>query len=186
MRLIDVNGNPHPMTKFQVRMMIMIGWLAFLLAGLMNILFYKVHPSFVDFDPKRLKEKCFIYLFGRKIVFFASRKGIFTLYHYSFTCLIEYIWSYLDNHLDPENLKVKFTKKFNTPTSDDDNDEEQKELIEIPYWGQISNFNTICKYLVFVPKSFIFVYIFHMYISHKNKVSNSKRLHDLCVPVCQI
>ena len=78
MRLIDVNGNPHPMTKLQVRMMIMIGWLAFLLAGLMNILFYKVHPSFVDFDPKRLKEKCFIYLFGRKIVFFASRKGIFT------------------------------------------------------------------------------------------------------------
>ena len=70
MRLIDVNGNPHPMTKFQVRMMIMIGWLAFLLAGLMNILFYKFHPSFVDFNPKRFKEKCFIYVLGRKIIFF--------------------------------------------------------------------------------------------------------------------
>ena len=57
MRLIDVNGNPHPLTKFQVRMMIMIGWLAFLLAGLMNVLFYNDHPSFVDFSPKRFKEK---------------------------------------------------------------------------------------------------------------------------------
>ena len=70
MRLIDVNGNPHPMKKFQVRMMIMIGWLAFLLGALMNILFYKFHPSFVDFNPKRFREKCFIYVLGRKIVFF--------------------------------------------------------------------------------------------------------------------
>ena len=77
MRLIDVNGNPHPMTKFQVRMMIMIGWLAFLLAMLMNLLFYKVHPSFVDFSPKRFKDKCFIYVFGRKKVFFGKEKGTF-------------------------------------------------------------------------------------------------------------
>ena len=77
MKLIDVNGNPHQMTKFHVRMMIMIGWLTFLLAALMNILFYKVHPSFVDFNfkPKRFKERCFIYLFGRKIVFFENGKG---------------------------------------------------------------------------------------------------------------
>ena len=81
MSLIDLNGNPHPLTKFQVRMMIMIGWLAFLLAGLMNVLFYKVHPSFVDFNPKRLNQKCFIYLFGRKRVLLAGRKGDFTLYH---------------------------------------------------------------------------------------------------------
>ena len=75
MRLIDVNGNPHPLTKFQVRMMIMIGWLAFLLAGMMNILFYSIHPSFVDFSPKRFKEKCFIYFFGSKINFFGIGKG---------------------------------------------------------------------------------------------------------------
>ena len=89
MRLIDVNGNPHPMTKFQVRMMIMIGWLAFLLAALMNVLFYNVHPSFVDFSPKRLKKKCFIYFFGRKIVFFSSGKGNFS---FSSVSIIKYIW----------------------------------------------------------------------------------------------
>ena len=77
MELIDINGNPHTMTKFQVRMMILIGWLTFLLAALMNILFYKVHPSFVDFNPKRFKERCFIYYFGRKKVFFGKEKGIF-------------------------------------------------------------------------------------------------------------
>ena len=73
MWLIDVNGNPHQITKFQVRMMILVGWLAFLLAGIMNVLFYKVHPSYVDFHPKRFKEKCFIYIFGRKIVFFGGK-----------------------------------------------------------------------------------------------------------------
>ena len=75
MRLVDMNGNTHLMTRFQVRMMIMIGWLAFLLAGLMNVLFYKVHPSFVDFSPKRFEEKCFIYFFGKKIVFFGKGRG---------------------------------------------------------------------------------------------------------------
>ena len=77
MRLIDVNGNPHPMTRNQVRMMMMVGWMAFLLSGLMNVLFYKVHPSFVDFSPKRLREKCFIYFFGRKMAFFRGGKGKF-------------------------------------------------------------------------------------------------------------
>ena len=50
-----------------------LNWLAgLLLAALMNVLFYKVHPSFVDFSPKRLLEKCFIYFFGRKVVLFRS------------------------------------------------------------------------------------------------------------------
>ena len=75
MRLIDVNGNPHPMTKLQVRVMILIGWLTFLFAALTNILFYKVHPSYVDFNPKRFKERCFIYCFGRKKFFFGRGKG---------------------------------------------------------------------------------------------------------------
>ena len=76
MKLIDLNGNPHPMKEVQIRTMLLIGWFSFLLAGLMNILFYKVHPSSVDFSPKRFKEKCFIYIFGRKIFFFKPAKGM--------------------------------------------------------------------------------------------------------------
>ena len=84
MRLIDVNGIPHPMSKFQVRMMMLIGWMAFLLAWLMNILFYKVHPSAVDFSLKRYKEKCFLYVFGIKMNFFSTHEGTNTFHNFYF------------------------------------------------------------------------------------------------------
>ena len=63
MRLIDVNGIPHVLTEHHVRIMIIIGWVTFLAAWLMNLLNYKVHPSSVNFSPK---EKMFIYIFGKK------------------------------------------------------------------------------------------------------------------------
>ena len=63
MRLIDVNGAPHVLTDHQVGIMITIGWVTFLAAWLMNLLYYKVHPSSVNFSPK---EKMFIYIFGKK------------------------------------------------------------------------------------------------------------------------
>jgi len=66
MKLIDVNGLPHELTEYQVRMMITIGWLTFLAAWIMTICFYKTHPSAVDFSLKRFKEKMFIYIFGKK------------------------------------------------------------------------------------------------------------------------
>ena len=66
MKLIDVNGVSHELTEAQVRMMVMIGWLTFLAAWVMNILFYKSHPSAVDFSPKRFRDKMFIYIFGQK------------------------------------------------------------------------------------------------------------------------
>ena len=66
MKLIDVNGNSHELTKFQVRMIILTGWLAFISSWIVNILFYTVHPSSVDINPKRFKEKCFFYIFGKK------------------------------------------------------------------------------------------------------------------------
>ena len=67
MKLIDVNGNPHVMTPRQVSVMIIIGWASFLFAWIMNIMFYKVHPSSVDFSLSGLCKKMFIYVFGRKI-----------------------------------------------------------------------------------------------------------------------
>ena len=67
MKLIDVNGNPHVMTPRQVSVMIIIGWTSFLFAWIMNIMFYKVHPSSVDFSLSGLWKKMFIYICGRKI-----------------------------------------------------------------------------------------------------------------------
>ena len=117
MRLIDENGNPHPMTKFQVRMMITIGWLAFLFAWLMNVLFYKVHPSFVDFSSKRFKEKCFVYIFGRKVILFKgegkqiSAKIVINL-HLMIFKRVTII--FLDKQKDPENMKVQFARNLKT------------------------------------------------------------------------
>ena len=77
MKLIDVNGNSHELTKLQVRMIILTGWLAFLSSWIMNILFYMVHPSSVDINPKRFKDKCFVYIFGKKkYLFRLIKKGI--------------------------------------------------------------------------------------------------------------
>lgn len=74
MKLIDVNGYPHDLTSFQVRMMIAFGWIAFILSWMFNILFYAVHPSVVDFNPERIRDKCYIYILGRKI-HLLSKKG---------------------------------------------------------------------------------------------------------------
>ena len=41
----------------------MVGWAAFLGSWLMNILFYKVHPSSVDFS---YREKLYIHILGEK------------------------------------------------------------------------------------------------------------------------
>ena len=57
MTLIDVHGNPHIMTQTQVTNMLLIGWAAFLSSWIMNILYYKLHPSDVDFSPKRFRSE---------------------------------------------------------------------------------------------------------------------------------
>ena len=75
MRLIDVNGLEHELTEHHVRMMITIGWLTFLAAWVMNICFYKTHPSAVDFSPKRFKDKMFIYIFGKKYSLICSLRS---------------------------------------------------------------------------------------------------------------
>ena len=50
----------------QVRVMMAVGWMAFLVSWLMNILFYKVHPSAVDCSMKGVREKLFIHVQGKK------------------------------------------------------------------------------------------------------------------------
>ena len=69
--------------------MMLVGWAAFLGSWLMNILFYlvvilhvliylliyfyKVHPSSVDYDKKRFREKLFIYVQGKKRLLWGYR-----------------------------------------------------------------------------------------------------------------
>ena len=66
MKIIDVNGRPHTLTQYQVQNMLVISWVFFLLSWIFNILYYKVHPSAVDFNLKRSRAKLFIYVLGKK------------------------------------------------------------------------------------------------------------------------
>ena len=44
-------------------MMLLTGWVAFFMAWVFSVLFYKTHPSNVD---KGIRQKLFIYVFGKK------------------------------------------------------------------------------------------------------------------------
>ena len=67
MVLIDVNGVPHELTSLHVHVMLGVGWTAFLLAWVFNILHYRLHPFAVDFNIGRLKNKLFLYIFGKRV-----------------------------------------------------------------------------------------------------------------------
>ena len=67
MEIIDVNGRPHSLTQYQVQMILVIGWVSFLLSWICNIIYYKFHPSGVDFNVGRSKSRLFIYFLGEKV-----------------------------------------------------------------------------------------------------------------------
>ena len=48
-------------------MILVIGWVSFLLSWISNIIYYKFHPSGVDFDVGRSKSRLFIYFLGKKV-----------------------------------------------------------------------------------------------------------------------
>ena len=65
--LVDVNGTSHNITKGNVINLVGFGWGFYSLSFVLNIIYYKIHPSFTDVSPtsilQRLKcrknvEKC--------------------------------------------------------------------------------------------------------------------------------
>ena len=67
MEIIDVNGRPHSLTQYHVHMILVIGWVSFLLSWISNIIYYKFHPSGVDFNVGRSSSRLFIYFLGKKV-----------------------------------------------------------------------------------------------------------------------
>ena len=65
MKIKDIYGNAHDLTPHHVRVMLGVGWACFIGTWLINIAFYKFHPSKVDvfslYDKKKL------YVFGRDV-----------------------------------------------------------------------------------------------------------------------
>ena len=70
MILVDTYGNKSPLDGHTVSVMLGVGWACFLGSWLINILYYKFHPSSVDLDltdPEALSEKMKLYVFGRDV-----------------------------------------------------------------------------------------------------------------------
>ena len=65
-KILDVNGRPHSLTQHHVIIILVIGWTSFIMSWIFNILYYKVHPSAVDFKFKRVRARLFIYVFGHR------------------------------------------------------------------------------------------------------------------------
>ena len=67
----DIYGNDHELTQHHVRVMVGVGWACFLGSWIINIAYYKFHPSSVDLFSFSEKKK--LYVFG-KDVFSLSQK----------------------------------------------------------------------------------------------------------------
>ena len=67
MSIVDMNGRFRPLTGHQVHVTLVIGWVSFLLSWMFNIMYYRAHPSAVDFHPSRSRARLFIYILGQRI-----------------------------------------------------------------------------------------------------------------------
>ena len=57
MKLIDVNGKAHSLTKYDVGWMLGAGWILHLAALALNYIYYKIHPSSPDISSEAVWEK---------------------------------------------------------------------------------------------------------------------------------
>ena len=62
MILVDMNGAEHKMSTIFVVIVLIIGWVSFLLAILTNCIYYVVHPMALKVNPK---DKLKTYIFGQ-------------------------------------------------------------------------------------------------------------------------
>ena len=69
---MDIYGNPEELTPQNVHVMLAVGWGCFLGSWLINIAYYKFHPSAVEVFS--LSDKRKLYVFGRD-VFSSGNKG---------------------------------------------------------------------------------------------------------------
>ena len=69
MTMVDVHGRvlDKILTGYLVWVILITGWVSFLLSWMFNIMYYRVHPTAVDFNPSRSRARLFIYILGRRV-----------------------------------------------------------------------------------------------------------------------
>ena len=51
----DLHGLDHQLTRFNIHMMLLIGWISFMSGIIVNIIYYADHPSVVEFSWNKVK-----------------------------------------------------------------------------------------------------------------------------------
>ena len=51
----DLHGLDHQLTRFNIHMMLLIGWISFISGIIVNIIYYADHPSVVEFSWHKIK-----------------------------------------------------------------------------------------------------------------------------------
>ena len=65
MVLVDVNGRENPLTAGQILGILGIGWASSIIAFVLNLVYYKAHPSAIDFGSlERFKKRIILHLCG--------------------------------------------------------------------------------------------------------------------------
>ena len=67
MQMIDINGRTISLSSNGVTCVLVIGWLSYLLSLILNIIYYYIHPSRLDFDLRRFKRRIVLYICGKKM-----------------------------------------------------------------------------------------------------------------------
>ena len=65
MTIKDLYGNEHDLSKLSVGVMIGAGWAFFIISWIINVGYYKFHPSSVEVFS--LKDKKILYVFGMRL-----------------------------------------------------------------------------------------------------------------------
>ena len=72
--MIDTNGHDHPITHYIVFKTLAIGWAAFILSLIFNILYYALHPS--EVEMWNFKKKLVVTMLGKPIDLVAPLNGM--------------------------------------------------------------------------------------------------------------
>ena len=62
----DIYGNESFLSPYDVRKVLIVGWVCFLVSWLINIPYYIVHPSAVEMDPLS-DDKKKLFMFGKDV-----------------------------------------------------------------------------------------------------------------------
>ena len=76
LNLTDVNGMEHAIEPYHICVMLALGWTCFFSSYVMNFIYYKIHPSGVDFKKKRFRNRLHFYFCGFDINHFMQNSKL--------------------------------------------------------------------------------------------------------------